>query len=61
MECLNLDNAKQQNLMRKKSRTMTEKPEGELKQELKRPAAPIKTTPVTVGNKENVVKVTANE
>ena len=63
MECLSLDNAKQ-NLMRKKSRTMPEKPEGEgdLKQTIKRPTVQAMATPVaTAENKENVVKATANE
>jgi hypothetical protein len=47
MECLNVDNAKQ-NLIRKKARTTTEKPD-ELKQQLKRP------TMATPAAKETVI------
>lgn len=53
MECLNVDNAKQ-NLIRKKARTTSEKPD-ELKQQLKRPAMATpaaKETPVAANEKE---------
>ena len=54
MECLNVDNAKQ-NLIRKKARTTTEKPADELKQQLKRP---VMATPAA---KETTVQVAGNE
>jgi hypothetical protein len=66
MECLNLDNGKQQNLLRKKSRTLSEKPESgsdSLKQTIKRPAPlptmPVKSVPLVAKteNKENAVVV----
>jgi len=60
MECLNIDNAKQ-NLMRKKSRTTSEKPDNDkhanLKQTLKRPMVEPASKPES---KENVVTVTAS-
>jgi ribonucleotide reductase alpha subunit len=54
MECLNVDNAKQ-NLIRKKARTTTEKPADELKQQLKRP---VMATPAA---KETTIQVAGNE
>lgn len=64
MECLTLDNAKQ-NLLRKKSRTTSEKPEDSLKQTLKRPTDPFSPAkaqmPVKPDNKENVVAVQEDE